>query len=158
MIQRYVVASLMVLTLTGCATTKSPSSLNQLQIRVAQLENQMDEQGQDVEELKYAIDTLVSSVDRLAGSVDSVRKPVKSVEMPKADVTVKDTDGILRVAVAPQDVQRALKKAGYYDGAIDGKLGSGSQSAIKAFQKDHDLVSDGIVGRKTWAELKNYGE
>jgi len=50
----------------------------------------------------------------------------------------------------------ALKNSGYYEGKIDGNLGSGSQQAIKIFQKDHDLESDGIIGKKTWGELKNY--
>ena len=62
----------------------------------------------------------------------------------------------LRVPVTPQEVQEALKTAGYYTGEIDGKLGPGSQRAIKDFQRDHDLESDGIVGKKTWAELKGY--
>lgn len=36
---------------------------------------------------------------------------------------------------------------------IDGIFGGGTQSAVRAFQKRHDLVVDGIVGPKTWAEL-----
>ena len=36
---------------------------------------------------------------------------------------------------------------------IDGIFGSGTQSAVRAFQKRHGLVVDGIVGPKTWAEL-----
>lgn len=36
---------------------------------------------------------------------------------------------------------------------IDGIFGAGTQSAVRAFQKKHGLVVDGIVGPKTWAEL-----
>ena len=36
---------------------------------------------------------------------------------------------------------------------IDGIFGPGTQSAVKSFQKRHNLVVDGIVGPKTWAEL-----
>lgn len=36
---------------------------------------------------------------------------------------------------------------------IDGIFGIGTQTAVKAFQKKHNLVVDGIVGPKTWAEL-----
>lgn len=37
--------------------------------------------------------------------------------------------------------------------AVDGIFGPGTQSAVRAFQKKHDLVVDGIVGPKTWGEL-----
>ena len=36
---------------------------------------------------------------------------------------------------------------------IDGIFGIGTMSAVKAFQKKHNLVADGIVGPKTWKEL-----
>ena len=36
---------------------------------------------------------------------------------------------------------------------VDGIFGSGTQSAVRAFQKRHGLVVDGIVGPKTWSEL-----
>jgi hypothetical protein len=42
------------------------------------------------------------------------------------------------------DVQRALRSRGYYRGAIDGDIGSGSRSAIRAYQRDHGL---GVTGR-----------
>lgn len=36
---------------------------------------------------------------------------------------------------------------------LDGIFGGGTQSAVRSFQKRHNLVVDGIVGPKTWAEL-----
>jgi len=53
-------------------------------------------------------------------------------------------------------IQKALKNAGYYDGAIDGKIGSGTTEAIRRFQSENGLKADGICGRKTWAKLKMY--
>lgn len=35
----------------------------------------------------------------------------------------------------------------------DGDFGSGTESAVKAFQKKYNLVVDGIVGQKTWDAL-----
>ena len=56
------------------------------------------------------------------------------------------------------NIQKALKKAGYYNGAIDGKVGPGTRDAIAAFQKDNGLSADGVCGRGTWAKLKSYLE
>jgi len=56
------------------------------------------------------------------------------------------------------NIQKALKKAGYYNGALDGKVGPGTRDAIAAFQKDNGLKADGVCGRGTWAKLKSYLE
>ncbi len=54
------------------------------------------------------------------------------------------------------DVQRALQKAGFKIGSIDGKAGPKTKKAIQEFQKENNLTVDGIVGKKTWAALKIY--
>ena len=36
---------------------------------------------------------------------------------------------------------------------IDGDFGSETENAVKAFQRDHGLTADGIVGKKTWEAL-----
>lgn len=55
-----------------------------------------------------------------------------------------------------KDIQTALKNAGFYTGAIDGKIGPRSKKAIEEFQKAKGLKADGKVGQKTWAELEKY--
>lgn len=52
-----------------------------------------------------------------------------------------------------KQIQRQLKKLGYYEGAIDGIFGPGTESAVKAFQREEGLAVDGIVGPNTWAAL-----
>jgi len=52
-----------------------------------------------------------------------------------------------------KQVQAALKKAGFYKGDIDGKLGPQTKKAIKAFQKSKGLNPDGVIGVRTWEEL-----
>lgn len=55
-----------------------------------------------------------------------------------------------------EDIQRALKNAGFYAGPIDGKIGPKTKKAIQEFQSAKGLVVDGKVGMKTWAELERY--
>ena len=155
---RSIVGFLLVSSLVGCATAQKPTSVNQLQIRMVQVENRLDERDQDITEIKYAVEELVVSVEKLTDLGIPVSKSSKTTPVSSPKTSGFDAQQILRVPVTPQEVQTALKSSGYYDGAIDGKLGSGSQKAIKAFQKDHDLESDGIIGKKTWTELKNYLE
>ena len=46
-------------------------------------------------------------------------------------------------------LQKKLKNMSYYDGPIDGIYGKGTVQAVKKFQKDHDLMVDGVVGSQT---------
>ena len=52
-------------------------------------------------------------------------------------------------------VQEKLVARGYSCGAsgVDGDFGSATEKAVKAFQKDHNLKADGIVGAKTYEAL-----
>lgn len=52
-------------------------------------------------------------------------------------------------------LQAMLVGFGYSCGAagIDGDFGSGTESAVKKYQKNMGLAVDGIVGRNTWAKL-----
>ena len=52
-----------------------------------------------------------------------------------------------------KQVQTRLKNWGYYSGAIDGIFGSGTENAVKAFQRKNGLTADGIIGKKTAAAL-----
>jgi GH25 family lysozyme M1 (1,4-beta-N-acetylmuramidase)/lysozyme family protein len=50
-------------------------------------------------------------------------------------------------------LQQALQKLGYSCGGVDGIFGIKTKDAVLKFQKDHNLVQDGVVGEKTWAEI-----
>lgn len=49
--------------------------------------------------------------------------------------------------------QMFLNLNGYACGNADGIFGPKTENAIKAWQKNHGLVPDGIIGPKTWASL-----
>ena len=48
-----------------------------------------------------------------------------------------------------RQVQTKLKSLGYYTGKVDGIYGTGTQSAVKKFQKNCGITVDGIAGPKT---------
>ena len=50
-------------------------------------------------------------------------------------------------------LQKKLKQWGYYDGAVDGVYGSGTEKAVQYFQRKNGLTADGVVGAKTAAAL-----
>ena len=147
MFKSFVFLTGLLVVLGGCATTQSGQSATDLQLRVSDLENQIAAKDAEIKDLKYTMKDMAYDLDRT-----KTRQPKTS----KTDVYVKNDD-ILRVNVSPENVQRALKAAGYYKGNVDGKLGSGSKAAIKKFQKDHDLQVDGIIGNQTWKELQSAG-
>ena len=52
-----------------------------------------------------------------------------------------------------KEVQRRLKKWGYYSGSVDGIFGSGTKKAVISFQKKNGLTADGVVGKATYKAL-----
>ena len=51
-------------------------------------------------------------------------------------------------------VQAALRKLGYYSGAVDGLMGPATQTAIRTFQIDHGLSVTGKIDEKLQKELE----
>ncbi|MDD5108192.1 MAG: peptidoglycan-binding domain-containing protein [Candidatus Omnitrophica bacterium] len=68
----------------------------------------------------------------------------------------KSTTYSVPVNLSAKQIQRALKSAGFYQGAVDGKIGPKTKSAIIKFQKAHNLKADGVVGKRTSMELNKY--
>lgn len=48
-----------------------------------------------------------------------------------------------------RQIQTKLKNWGYYNGAIDGVYGSGTEKAVRLFQQKNGLTVDGIAGTAT---------
>jgi peptidoglycan hydrolase-like protein with peptidoglycan-binding domain len=54
------------------------------------------------------------------------------------------------------ELQQRLAAAGYSPGPIDGDFGQRTRAAVTAFQRDHRLASDGVVGSQTWGALDSF--
>lgn len=48
-----------------------------------------------------------------------------------------------------RSIQTKLKSLGFYKGAVDGVYGTGTQKAVRAYQKSVGITADGIAGQKT---------
>ena len=54
------------------------------------------------------------------------------------------------------DLQTYLANNGFNPGIIDGKMGSYTKEAIKAFQRKVGLIPDGVAGNRTKSEMRSY--
>lgn len=61
-----------------------------------------------------------------------------------------DTETDSRVS----EVQSALAREGYYDGAIDGRLGPATRKALRNYQRDHRLPMSGNIDRSVIDALR----
>ena len=150
---RFITFIFLGLVLTGCATTKNKTSMDQLQTRVVELEQKLDEKDAEIVDLKYELKDVSTKVD----SYKSVEPVVQRPTVSNASVSMGEKDeSLIKVSASTVDVQTALKNAGFYNGAIDGKIGSQTKRAIVSFQKSRNLKADGVIGKKTWEDLSSY--
>ncbi|MFA6635612.1 MAG: peptidoglycan-binding domain-containing protein [Candidatus Omnitrophota bacterium] len=122
--------------LSGCASTGSKET-GILKNRMSALEERQD--ALEARTRAVSTDTTyVSAIERPALTAATSTSRKSAPEMTK------------------RELQTALKNAGYYDGAIDGKIGPKTRKAITDFQAANKLKVDGIVGLETRSELSRY--
>lgn len=148
--------------LAGCATARESADLKKLQYRVVDLEKKVEDKDREIIDLQYEVKDLASQLNSDTPSTSYATRDLMeptptaaSRTTVTADYSAKNEE-IVRVDVPADQVQLALKNAGYYKGAIDSKIGPGTQKAIQDFQRGHNLKADGIVGKGTWTELQRY--
>lgn len=56
-------------------------------------------------------------------------------------------------STAVKELQKLLKRRGFYTGEIDGVFGLGTENAVQRFQQLNSLDPDGVVGSATWTAL-----
>ncbi len=140
--------------LSGCVTTQGKSNVDNLQIRVVDLEKKLEERDSEIVDLKYQVKDLSGRVGQPVVTVED-DVPTSKSSSGSSDQG-SSSDKIIKVSASISDVQKALKNAGFYKGSVDGKVGQQTKKAVESFQRQHDLTADGVVGRRTWEELKVY--
>lgn len=133
------ICGLYILNFMGCATArKQDLNIQGLKNQVCALEAQIQIKDQEIYSLR---ETLKEATEKKA----SLRKSSK-----------KRVVGEVKSRPSLKHIQIALKNAGFNPGPIDGRMGRQTKSAIRAFQGANNLVTDGKVGKQTWALLKEY--
>lgn len=132
--------------LTGCASKKKTAKqIDALQSQIGTITDELVRLDQSVQETRASIQAqenrrveFVAAGSAPAATAGNIYRTPSGFELPSPNI------------------QQALKNAGYYDGSVDGKIGSATKEAVKSFQRDHGLRADGVVGRQTWGKLKVY--
>lgn len=130
----------------GCAGPQQSQLLNQLRSDLGVLD-------QRVSQLERA--GLVEPSQPAAAAL-----PAEPAAQPQAPIAPPEAAPGPSPMLKPtkREIQQALKNAGFYQGALDGRIGSQTREGIKEFQRTHGLNADGVVGRKTWEQLAPYLE
>ncbi len=111
------------------------------------------------EETEKPLSQLETAFDKWESSLPNKDAPAK---IDKEDLTnrAKVQHEVLTSRLNSNErirqIQAVLKNAGFYKGEIDGKIGPRTNAAIRAFQRAKKLNPDGVVGARTWEELKGY--
>ncbi len=126
------------LLLAGCATTRAKKAdMPDADSQLVQMQTQLQALEQENQELRSQLESQERSVGDFS------------------DRSVSAKSDILRVSgVTATQLQKALHRAGYDPGPIDGRVGKKTRSAVKAFQRRQNLKADGIVGERTWSALQ----
>ena len=113
------------------------------------------------------LDDLINATKRVNGGLNGLEDRRKYLR--KAKTVLAKLEGI-RVAInegghtivlrrgsfgeAVRELQGLLRTKGF-DLSIDSDFGAATELAVMMYQKDNDLVVDGIVGQNTWTSLRS---
>ncbi|WEG16719.1 peptidoglycan-binding protein [Alkalihalophilus pseudofirmus] len=87
------------------------------------------------------------------GSAAAPSQPAASA--PTQAVSSQPTLRLNNQGDAVSSLQQKLKDLGYYTTSITGTFGPQTDSAVRDFQRAHNLAADGIVGANTYRALEN---
>lgn len=129
--------------LSGCATARKQKELEiqGLRNQISVLESQLQSKDEEISSLR---ETIVRQQEK------------ESQEAVKKSSSKKKVIAEAKSRPKTKQIQIALKNAGFYNGAIDGKKGKQTREAIRAFQRANNLAVTGKADRQTWSVLKSY--
>ena len=96
--------------------------------------------------------TAVANMEMNAVNVGNATAVAPSA-LEAASTTVTQVAAAVIENPTNQQIQEALKSAGYYEGKVDGSIGPRTKNAIEKFQTENGLKADGKIGPRTWAKL-----
>lgn len=85
-------------------------------------------------------------IDRAEFDPNPEPEPVAAVGQPTLQIGDR--------GVAVELLQAEMQGLRYFVGQVDGKFGPRTRGAVLAFQADSGLESDGVVGPRTWAAIR----
>jgi len=140
---------------SGCASRKTSKKVDTLQAQMGVVTDELVRLDQSLQDTRAALQAEEARKAQLQGELGATESRIGTLEEEEGVIR-----GIYRTPsgfeLPSVNIQKALKKAGYYNGALDGKIGPATRDAIRAFQRDNGLTADGVCGRQTWAKLKSY--
>jgi murein L,D-transpeptidase YcbB/YkuD len=137
--------------ISGCATTKD---LQLLKDKINSLESEVKHRQDSEALLKANQGQLEGALKKQLEANLLLRQQINEAKEKAEAISKKMDDDKSKLSMpSGKDIQMALKKAGFYKGVIDGSIGSETKDAIKKFQEANSLVSDGVVGSRTWSLL-----
>jgi len=134
--------------LSGCAGGPGRKEVSRLQSQLGLLEERITQLE------RSGMSAPAASLSPEPAASESASQPAAQPRAAASGAKTASAKSSLKPST--REIQQALKNAGFYQGALDGKLGSMTREALREFQRVHGLTDDGIVGKQTWAKLSAY--
>lgn len=153
----FLFAMIGLLAFSGCASRKTSKKVDTLQAQMGAVTDELVRLDQSLQDTRSALQAEEARKMQLQSEIGAAEERIGALQEEEGVIKsiYRTPSGFELPAV---NIQKALKKAGYYNGALDGKIGPATRDALMAFQKDNGLGADGVCGRKTWSKLKVYLE
>lgn len=111
---------------------------------------------------KYGLDADGVAGPKTLTKLASLMGEASGGEAPSLDTAaapaVQGSNTLLRHGMqgdAVEQLQRDLEELDYYTGTVTGKYGNLTKEAVRLFQRDNGLSSDGVAGPKTLAKIRS---